>query len=220
MTFVCAQAVVPTTYSPVSPITPYNSLPMVPGPLPIVQNPTPTVPMGTSSGMVQQLVLPSGCGSVIPTGGFNVSPMVVGTGSQVAPVVMNMNAGQMAVQPCIGTQPQGQMAVAPVYGGQMTVAVPMAQAVPVRAAAVALRVQLPDQPECTHNEWELLRTRKNRKILRCTICSSKWRFGADSSIKPCSMFSQGHCPRGDKCADLHLTKGGVGPFRENIRQPF
>eukprot|EP00756_Hemistasia_phaeocysticola_P014945 Hpha_TRINITY_DN15374_c1_g1::TRINITY_DN15374_c1_g1_i5::g.90686::m.90686 len=67
------------------------------------------------------------------------------------------------------------------------------------------RSGLPEYPPCAHNCWVDLRTRNNRKILRCATCAQKWRFDRSSpKYVRCLSFTLGECLRGDECPHLHI----------------
>eukprot|EP01062_Namystynia_karyoxenos_P063191 TRINITY_DN56008_c0_g1_i1.p1 TRINITY_DN56008_c0_g1~~TRINITY_DN56008_c0_g1_i1.p1 ORF type:complete len:328 (+),score=60.77 TRINITY_DN56008_c0_g1_i1:107-1090(+) len=58
---------------------------------------------------------------------------------------------------------------------------------------------------CEHNCWSDVRTRKSSKILRCSICSKKWKMPS-AAVPRCIPFMRGHCQRGDGCTRLHVLR--------------
>lgn len=65
---------------------------------------------------------------------------------------------------------------------------------------------LPQEPPCSHNSWEDLRTRRGRRILRCSQCKAKWRCYVTSQVyKVCTDYEQGDCSRGESCQRIHIV---------------
>eukprot|EP00756_Hemistasia_phaeocysticola_P025573 Hpha_TRINITY_DN16012_c2_g4::TRINITY_DN16012_c2_g4_i1::g.120078::m.120078 len=150
--------------------------------------------------MTQQIQLaPQMTQQIAPQMPVFVMPQAVGTHYQAAPAMMP------AMAPVYPTMMPTMAPVCATSAPMMVVAVSTGASTPAVVQPVVRSLSLPEKPPCTHNNWEDLRTRRGRRILRCAECKLKWRCEISSQVyKICPDNETGDCRRGAQCNKIHV----------------
>jgi len=138
------------------------------------------------------------------------SMMMVGAApaAPVAPALQAITTVPMVTVPAaVSTSTPAPMVVAVVPPGETkSTDPPLLATSDTQQAGLPPVSCLPQAPPCSHNTWEDLRTRRGRRILRCSQCKAKWRCYVTSQVyRVCTDYEQGQCCRGESCDRIHIV---------------